>query len=62
MLSLSKHGAWGIANYALAVMHSVQAFALTLRVPQSDTHFINIISLFYALISYTHSNNQKPSP
>jgi hypothetical protein len=35
-----KPCAWGIANYALAVMHGVKAFALTLRVPQVDSpHF-----------------------
>jgi len=27
MVSLSNHGAQGIANYALAVMYSVKAFA-----------------------------------
>jgi len=31
--------AQGIANYELAVMHDVEAFTLTLRVPQGDTRF-----------------------
>jgi len=35
--SLSKHSARGIADYALAVMTGVDAFALTLRVPQGNT-------------------------
>jgi len=33
--------AHGIAGYALTLMHSVRAFALTFRVPQGDTlHFL----------------------
>jgi hypothetical protein len=61
----------GIANYSLAVMHDVEAFALTLRVPQGDTlhfpgenlrSFKNFVSLLVGkLRQFVVSTNQQSS-